>query len=214
MKADRRRLHGLDRGERAALLISECQNRNTDVSFGRGAIAEAATKRQIVAKISRLAIACRAVGVPVLIALHTPRSDYSGMKANCPLLHGVRSEGLMYEGSPMAELNPKLSVAETDWIFHRHQGLTDFAGSEIPQLLQNLGIDTVILTGVSTNVGVLGNVFDVVNRGWNAVVAEDCTAGTPQDHHDYMMRTTYKLMATIASSDEIIDAFVRQGVDN
>lgn len=196
---------GLANGERAALLISECQNRHTDPSFGRGEIAKAAAARGIVEKISRLAEACRESGVPVLIAMHTPRANFEGMAANCALLHNVKRDGQLYEGAPAAELNPHLRTGPNDWIFRRRQGLTDFSGSEMDQVLRNLGVQTVILTGVSTNVGVLGNVLDVVNRGWFAVVAEDCTAGTPQEHHDYMMKTTYPLISTVTSSAEIIE---------
>jgi nicotinamidase-related amidase len=197
---------GLARGERAVLLISECQNRHTDPSFGRGAIAEAAAARGIVERQSRLAAACRRFGVPVFIAMHTPAPGYVGMKANCVLLHNLKKDGTLYEGSPAAELNPNLKVEASDWVFKRRQGISDFSGSEMDQLLRNMDVETVILTGVSTNIGVLGNVFDVVNRGLNAVLAEDCTAGTPQEHHEYMMRTTYPLIATVTNSDAIIAA--------
>jgi nicotinamidase-related amidase len=128
------------------------------------------------------------------------------MAVNCALLHNLKKDGTLYESAPAAELNPDLRVEPGDWVFRRRQGISDFSGSEIDQVLRNLRVETVILTGVSTNIGVLGNVFDVVNRGMNALVAEDCTAGTPQEHHEYMMRTTYPLIATVTSSDAIIAA--------
>jgi nicotinamidase-related amidase len=197
---------GLANGERVALLISECQNRHTDPSFGRGAIAESAAARGIVSKISALAAACRLANVPVFIAMHTPKLGYSGMATNCVLLHNIKKDANLYEGSSAAALNPLLHTEDSDWVLHRHQGITDFSGSEIDQLLRNLKIETVVLTGVSTNIGILGNVFDVVNRGLNAVVAEDCTAGTPAEHHEYMMRTTYPLVSTVTTSAAIIEA--------
>jgi nicotinamidase-related amidase len=198
-------IRGLAKGERAALLISECQNRHTDPSFGRGAIAECAAARGIVPRISALAAACRSANVTVFVAMHTPKRDYAGMTANCVLLHNLKKDGSLFEDSPAAALNPLLKIEPGDWVLRRHQGITDFSGSEIDQLLRNLRVETVILTGVSTNLGVLGNVIDVVNRGLNAVVAEDCTAGTPQEHHEYMMRTTYPLLATVASSEAIAE---------
>ena len=202
---------GLAKGERAALLISECQNRHTDPSFGRGAIAECAAARGIVPRISALAAACRLAKVPVFIAMHTPKADYDGMIANCVLLHNIKKDANLYEGSPAAALNPLLKTEPGDWVLHRHQGITDFSGSEIDQVLRNMRVETVILTGVSTNVGVLGNVLDVVNRGMNAVVAEDCTAGTPVEHHEYMMRTTYPLISTVTSSQAVIEALRARG---
>jgi nicotinamidase-related amidase len=138
--------------------------------------------------------------------MHTPRRGYEAMAVNCALLHNLKKDGTLYESAPAAELNPDLRVEPGDWVFRRRQGISDFSGSEIDQVLRNLRVETVILTGVSTNIGVLGNVFDVVNRGMNALVAEDCTAGTPQEHHEYMMRTTYPLIATVTSSDAIIAA--------
>jgi hypothetical protein len=65
---------------------------------------------------------------------------------------------------------------------------------------------------VSTNLGLLGNAIDIVNRGWNAILVEDCTAGAPLEHHDYLIRTTYPLITTVTTSHDVIATLAaRQG---
>jgi biuret amidohydrolase len=61
--------------------------------------------------------------------------------------------------------------------------------------------------GVSLNVAIPNLVFDAVNRSYQVVLVSDAVAGVPQEYGAQMMEHTLSLVCTIASSEEIVDAW-------
>ena len=199
-------VRGLDNGEPAALIINEVQNAMVDPAFGgnTGLAAEAAG-RGIVAKIAELAHACRAAGVLVVHTTMAPRPDGVGTMPNCLLLGSLVKKGTLVAGSPAAEIHPDLSPDDRDVVLARVHGLSPFHGSELEPVLRSRGIATVIVAGVSTNIGVPGTCLEAVNRGFTVVVPEDCTAGAWTEAHEFQVRHTLPLLATVTTSAAIID---------
>ena len=60
------------------------------------------------------------------------------------------------------------------------------------------------MTGVSANVAIPNAVFDAVNRGYTVVVPADAIAGVPSDYTPAMIRNTLALVATVATTDEVL----------
>jgi nicotinamidase-related amidase len=191
----------------AALLINECQVGMTDPALAsREGLAAEVHARGVIDRIARLASACRAVGRPVVHSTIVPLPGYVGFTASCLLLGSLKKAGMIVAGNPAAEIHPRLTPYETDIVVERHQGLTPFHATQLEPLLRNLGIDTVIVTGVSTNIGVPGACLEAVNRGLQAVVPEDCTAGAWPEAHEFQVTHTLPLLATVTTSGELIKA--------
>ena len=76
---------------------------------------------------------------------------------NCLLLAATRkSRRPLLAGSPQQAPVAALAPRDDEWIVTRCHGLTPFHGTELDQLLRNLGVQTVVATGVSVNIGILG----------------------------------------------------------
>lgn len=200
-------MRALEAGRKAALVTVECQNSQTNpVSGGpanHAALAEASRQREIIAHIAALAAACRELGLPVIHNRVVHRPDWLGTGVNSRLLGANRKHHKLIVGTPDVELNPGLGIAETDFVIDRLTGLTPFHGTSLDQTLRNCRIDTIIVCGVSTNLGIPGAVIEAVNHGYWVVVAEDCTAGTSPEAHQYMMTSLIPILADIAPSTEI-----------
>ena len=69
--------------------------------------------------------------------------------------------------------------------------------------LRNEGITTVVLAGVSLNVAIPNAAFDLVNGGFQAVVATDCVVATPSEYGDQVLANTLSYVATLADSSEL-----------
>ena len=63
---------------------------------------------------------------------------------------------------------------------------------------------TVIATGMSVNVGILGMVMGAVDLGYEAVVITDAIAGIPAAYAQAVVDNTIASLATRATSDEIV----------
>jgi nicotinamidase-related amidase len=88
-------------------------------------------------------------------------------------------------------------------VIRRQHGLSVFHGTELEPTLRALGIQTVILAGVSTNIAIPGSSLEAVNRGFTVVIPEDCTAGAWPEAHEFQVRHTLPLLATVTTSEAI-----------
>jgi nicotinamidase-related amidase len=85
----------------------------------------------------------------------------------------------------------------------RRSGVSPFAGTALDVTLRNLGVRTVVATGVSVNLAILGLAIEAVNLGYRVVVATDAVAGTPVDYADAVLDGTIALLAARLTVDQI-----------
>jgi nicotinamidase-related amidase len=197
-------LRGLDAGERAALIINECQRGLVDPQYaGTDGLAGEVARRQVIGNIAALASTCRELGVPVVHSIIVMRPDGVGTQATCLLLGVLVKAGTVVAGRPEAEVMPELGPEPGDLVSQRVHGLSPFHGTELEWLLRDLGIQTVIVTGVSTNVGVPGACLEAVNRGLRAVVPEDAVAGAWPEAQEWNVRHTLPLLATVSTTLDV-----------
>ena len=81
------------------------------------------------------------------------------------------------------------------------------AGTSLDAILRNLGVTTIVATGVSVNVALLGLSFDAVNLGYQIVLPRDATAGIGAEYVDAVYANTLSLLATITTAAAVIDAW-------
>ena len=110
------------------------------------------------------------------------------------------------QGSPGAELVPELGPEPSDIVVPRIHGLTPFTQTSLDQILRNLEIKTLIVTGVSVNMGIFGTVMSAVDLGYNVVLVRDGVCGVPREYADAVLENSLSLLATIATADEILTA--------
>jgi nicotinamidase-related amidase len=198
-------VRGLESGKRAALVVNEMQNAITNPSYIDTPLTGQVAARGIVARINGLTAAFRAAGAPVIFCtIAARRADFEGFRVNCALAAGIRRKGHLVAGTANAAVHDDLAVEPSDIICHRSHGMAPFTGTDLDATLRGLGIDTVVLSGVSTNIALPGAATEAVGLGYSVVLAEDCTAGaTPETHH--MQVTQHlRLLATIADADSVI----------
>lgn len=199
----------LDR-RRAALLVMECQEGIIGAgSAAFNALAEAVEKHGTVNAIGRLIAAARAAGVPVFYLNASRRADSSGSAANCLLLALGRKGEPLVPGSPRHNVVAALAPAASDFVINRFHGVTPFHGTELDSLLRNLGVRTVVASGVSVNVGITGLTIEAVNCGYQVVLPRDAVAGTPDDYVDAAVQNTLKLLATVTRVNDVVAAWTR-----
>jgi nicotinamidase-related amidase len=81
-----------------------------------------------------------------------------------------------------------------------------FAGTELEEQLRKRGIETVILTGISTNAGVESTLREGADRGFAVVVVEDACASQSADEHRYAIEKIFPRLARVRSTSEALKA--------
>ena len=200
------RLEELIRPEGTALLTVEMQRSVVgDLSRIRP-LADAVERHGIVGNLAALMTAARARKVPVVYCNAEFRADRKGTARNCGLIASLTKDpDHLLTGSASAEVITELAPEPGDLIFRRFTGLSPFSGSSLDITLRNMGIRTVLATGVSINLAIFGLILEAVNLGYNAVLVRDCAAGFPDDYVESVIRNSLAPISTIATSGQITD---------
>jgi nicotinamidase-related amidase len=180
----------------------------------RGVVGDLATHPDLVAAMSpRLAAvaavcsAARAAGARVVHATVSFRSDVT-FTTNSPIQRASAraNASVLAEGSPGVEVVADIGPSPDDVVAVRHTGMTPFNGTDLHERLQQLGVDTVVATGVSVNVGILGLVISGADLGYRVVVPRDAVAGLPASYADAVLDGTISLLATVTTTDDVVAA--------
>jgi nicotinamidase-related amidase len=171
-------------------------------------LAEAAARASVVPNTARLLTAARARGIPVVHCTAEFRADRAGTTVNCQLVAAVlRNPDHLLTGTAATEVIAELGPEPGDLVSSRFHGVSPFTGTSLDTWLRNLGIRTVVATGVSVNLGVLGLAIEAVNLGYRVVVPRDTVAGIPSDYADAVLDNTFPLISTVTTSDRLIEAW-------
>jgi nicotinamidase-related amidase len=192
------------------LLTVECQQGVVGPDSALPELAREVRSSGALANVARLVAAAHESGIQVIHAIAERRPDGRGASRNARLFRAAeRLPVQQLSGSTAVRVAAPIEVAEEDFVVRRLHGLSPLHGTEVDALLRNLGCRTLIVTGVSANVAVPGAVFDAVNLGYTAVVPADAIAGVPSDYTPAMVRHTLALVATVATTDEVLGCFKR-----
>lgn len=199
-------VRGLESGKRAALVIVECQNGMTNPEYSTNApLVEQVTSRGVLENIAGIASSFRVAGLPVLHAVITPFPGFAGWASNSLLTASLAKRPLTL-GHPSVEINEIVAPLGGDLVVSRHIGMTAFHGTELEGLLHNLRVDTIVLTGVSLNVALLGTTIEAINRGFQVVIPADAAAAATAEVGQFLLENIYRLLAAVTTTSDVISA--------
>ncbi len=78
------------------------------------------------------------------------------------------------------------------------------AGTNYSQLIRNLGIETVVVTGVVTDQCVASTVRSLADDGFKVICVEDACAAGNMEQHDAELKIMNQLYCNVLSTDETI----------
>ena len=156
--------------------------------------------QRIIPPLRKLLAAARETGAPVIYSndSHLPEIDKE-LRIWGP--HAMR-------GTPGAEVIPELAPEPRDYVIPKRR-YSGFHGTDLEMLLRELGVDTVILTGLHCNMCVRHTAADAYFADLNIVVPSDGTeAFTESDYEGGMAYLRQVYAADIRGVDEIVSRLV------
>jgi len=189
-------LRDLLRPEHTAVVTSEVQRGVVGPDSILPELANAA--EGMVDNVAALLRGARAAGASVVHCTATRRPDGKGSNRNARLFMAVK-------GSPLAPtVLPELGPEDTDVVLTRYHGLSPMGNTDLDAVLRNLGVTTIVATGVSVNIAITNLAFDAVNAGYQVVIPRDAVAGLPVDYVDAVFANTLSLVSTVTTVDELV----------
>lgn len=156
---------------------------------------------------ARVTKGARRVGIPVVHCVAMRRADGLGSSANARLFGAARKAAVQLTPGSDAVAVDEAVYADDDLVLSRLHGIGPMWGTDLDPILRNLGVRTVVVVGVSVNVGVTNLVMDAVNAGYHVVLPSDAVAGVPEDYATAVIDNTLSLLATIVTTDDLLEAW-------
>jgi nicotinamidase-related amidase len=162
----------------------------------------------------RLMKAGRAAGLPIFFAKgnHRPDNATSALiltdtdNALTPWPDGEVRKGKMpvIGGDPSSDPIPELEPRPDDYYIPKYRW-SAFFQTYMDLALRSRGLDTIIISGGSTDVGVASTIYSGRDLDYNMIVARDA-CGTLRDSraHDVLMDLVFPRMARVRTTNEII----------
>ncbi len=159
--------------------------------------------RNIVPNIVKIVDAARRNSVPIIhvVDSHLP-VDIEVRKIWGP--HAMK-------GSPDSRIIPELEPRSSMEFVLEKRWYSGFRGTGLAQLLRDLDVRTIIITGVATNICVLHTVSDAIYERFDVIVVSDATAAIPiitesaVNEHEFFLKYMSKVYPIrVVSTDEIL----------
>jgi nicotinamidase-related amidase len=159
------------------------------------------TANDVVSRAARLAEKCRAKGTPVIMVRVGWSADFAeALKQPVDAqaaAHALSENWWSYPVS-LGKQDSDIEVTKRQW--------GAFYGTDLELQLRRRGIDTIVLCGISTNIGVESTARNAWELGFNLVVVEDaCSAGSSEEHQGSMTHI-FPRIGRVRSTDEILNA--------
>ena len=170
------------------------------------ALAKSVAEAEVLANTARVLDAARASGIPVIHCTAAFRADRAGSFDNAPLVNRLlENPNHLLVGSPEVEVCPELRPAPGDLESQRLHGLSPFHATSLDPMLRSAGATTVVATGVSLNVGILGLTIEALNHGYHVVLATDCVVGHPLAYGEAVVEGSLAQLTTRTTSGELVE---------
>ena len=197
--------------KRCALLVIDVQN---DFINPHGWSARHAPKgpslRHVIPVINALIKGARGAGVPVAYVCmeHGPEIDALNYRARYTT-RAMVGDILCAAGSWGAQLDDELAPPTSrDLVVVRHT-YDGFAGTPLDARLRAAGVETVVGTGVVTNLCVQTTIHHAFALGYYVAVASDGTAAASTVEHDVTLRNFAQFFGPVLSGAEFLGHWAR-----
>jgi nicotinamidase-related amidase len=202
--------YALDEPAKTALVVVDMQYLDAHPDYGLGkTLKERGTfhlvegyfdrVKDATGVIAKLLDACRQTGIEVIYITIASRTKDGRERSR------VHRDNEMYAqiGSREAAVLDEIAPQGDEIVLHKTAGGV-FNSTEIDYLLHNLGIETLIMTGVVTNGCVETAVRDAADRSYKVILVPDACAAFTDELHENSLRSVGEKLCNLRTSEEVL----------
>lgn len=206
---DQERLAALVEPAHTAVLTMELQRGVVGPGAALPALVEQVEEAGTVRHAAMVCDAARNVGSRVVHCTAVSRPDGAGAVVNSRIFavgeklreaQGFAANEIGRDGALIVE---ELGPDPRDIEVARLSGMTPFTSTSLDQILRNLGVRTVVVTGVSVNLGVFGMCLGALDLGYQVVLVRDAVTGVPVEYAEAVIDNSLALISTVTTAAEL-----------
>ncbi len=111
---------------------------------------------------------------------------------------------LWAKGSQEHEVIAELAPMDHELVIDKNAS-SPFNGTGIDQLLRNMGLETLVMTGMATDMCVETTARDAADRGYNVIVVEDAVATFFPEHHRTALSALARVYTQVWETDCVLN---------
>src|ERR1700686_3123563 len=156
---------------KTAMIVVDMQND----FVASGAPIEVSAARAMVPKLAEALKICRDAGIRVIYTAHVHRRDGCDMGLFDDLHPVIANRDALVDGTPGVDIYSELAPAAGEHVIKKHR-YSGFFGTDLDIILREWGIDTVIISGTTTENCCHATARDAMFRNYRVVCLSDATA--------------------------------------
>lgn len=197
---------------RPALLVLDLINDivHPDGRYASHGYADQAARRGVLHHARTAIDRARAAGIPVIFVVVGFSSSYVEWPPGSPVFREARDDRRIELGTWATQVHEQLAPLAGEPVIAKHR-ISPFYQTSLELVLRRQGIDTLLLTGVSTEFVVLSTALEAHDRDFDVVVLEDATTSSRDDLHAQALGMLARV-ARVSSVDAELPATARQPV--
>lgn len=110
---------------------------------------------------------------------------------------------LLTGGTAQTRIVAELAPVASDFMVPKHRW-SAFHGTYLETALRTRGVDTLVLCGGSTDVGVASTAYAARDLSYNLVLPEDACTSPEDDNHRQFMQRIFPRMARVRSTAQVL----------
>ncbi|KRD20023.1 MULTISPECIES: cysteine hydrolase family protein [unclassified Streptomyces] len=190
-------------GERPALLVLDLINEivHPDGRYAADGYGAQARERRVLDTAADAIRRARAADIPVIYVVVGFSPGHPEWPAGSRVFEKAKEDGRLVLGSWATQVHDALAPRPGEPVVVKHR-ISPFHGTNLEVLLRTAGIDTLLLTGVSTELVVLGTAQAAHDRDYRVRVLEDATLAGDAEIHDAAL----KILSRISTVTTVAEA--------
>jgi ureidoacrylate peracid hydrolase len=190
---------------RTALLVIDMQNAFV-MPGGSMARLGLSTSRghDVIEPVHRLIEACRKHGLPVIHTLTTFRVDYADAGLVAERFPALQPLGHIMSGTWDAQIVDHLLPRAGEYVIPKSR-FNAFYGTNLELVLRSLGVDTLIVAGVATNICVDSTIREAFIRDVKVILPRDATASYTKEMEEASLATLGFMFANLTTVDDVVE---------
>lgn len=156
---------------KSAMIVVDMQND----FVADGAPMETPAARAMVPELAAALNACRDAGIRVIFTAHVHRRDGCDMGLFDDLHPPIANRDALVDGTPGVDIYPELAPRPGEHVIKKHR-YSAFFGTDLDIILREWGLDTVIISGTTTENCCHATARDAMFRNYRVVFLSDATA--------------------------------------
>jgi ureidoacrylate peracid hydrolase len=189
----------------SAVIVIDIQN---DFCHQNGGVAKAGKDvsfiQKMVPRVLSFLAQARQLGIPI-IHVRTEHSQWTNSTSWLMRGAGIDVSEFLRPGSWGAEFY-QVIPEPGEYIVTKHR-YTAFIDTDLDLVLRSLGVKTIVLVGLATNVCVESTARDGYNKDYYVVLVEDCVASFSMAEHQAALSTIEEYFGAVTSWQNLVAAW-------